>query len=192
MNQIKQLNMKLNIKPGIFLFTAIVLLMVVSSKVYSQRCGDGILFNINDNSMTSIDSSRIQINGYYYDSYYWDKDAEVKPGMKLKYPEFYQVQKDTIYISKLNKHVEWKANNQFYIRTFCSMLLVSVKVTLNDKTMQLDIYNIPGDIPLKTSGIVFAPGKYDINLNGYIDMDKYTKDSDGKYIISFDKFQPAE
>jgi len=170
----------------------VFILIILSGKVYSQRCGDGILFSFTDSSNQTIDFSRLNVSGFYFDSYYWDKDAEVKPGMKLKYPEYYQVQKDTIYISNLNGHIDWKDKTHFYIRTFCSMLLMRVKIVYNNQNMQLDIYNIPGDVPYKMVNVIFAPGKFDININGYYDYKGTTKDTDGVYVIKFDDFKPTD
>ena len=176
----------------IIIFTALLLLIVTSSTAYSQRCGDGILFSVADNSNSQIESNKLKISGFYYDSYYHNNDSEMKPAMKLKYPEFYQVKKDTIYISSLSSQAEWKDNTHFYLRTFCSMLLMRVKIEYTDKIMQIDIYNIPGDIPLKINSILFTEGKFEINLNGYIDYKNFKKDTDDTYIMDFDKFKSIE
>ena len=184
--------MKFIIKTNNYFFAVLMLLIVLCSVAYSQRCGDGIIFSIADNSNNLIKSSQLKINGHYFDSYYFDLDAVMKPGMKLKYPEFYQVQKDTIHISKIGSHAEWKDSTHSYIRTFCSILLMRVNIVYDNKSMQLDIYNIPGDIPLKINSIPFTEGKFEINLNGYIDDKNFKKDSDDTYMMDFDKFTAIE
>lgn len=184
--------MRRRIKTSKFLIAFILLFIIISANSYSQRCGDGILFSFTDNSYSQIESGKLSISGEYFDSYYRNNDAEIKSGMKLKYPEFYQVQKDTIYVSKFGPQVEWKDSTHFYIRTFCSMLLMRVNITFNDKKMQLNIYNIPGDIPFRLDNIPFNEGKFEVNLNGYIDYKNFSQNSDGTYILKFDKFNSTE
>jgi len=174
----------------------IVLILFAGKSSFSQRCGDGIVFTIADSSGKLYDSTQLRIEGSLCDSYYREKNSKVKSNFDFKYDPFYQTKPDTVYITDIKGpgNSYWWDAQRFYVRSYCGMILMRIKVFINEdrRPMILDIYNIPGDIPFKTDKVTFAPGHYEINIGGYVDYKRFKTDTDGYYVIKSDQFIKSE
>lgn len=182
-----------NVKMHILLFGSLFLLL--QSVSFSQRCGDAINFCFNSSSEMKIDSSSIIVTGFFYDeNLYTHADLSGRKTLSIKYNLENRNTPETVYVSKVENHVEWKDKDHFQLRTYCGLRLMEINVSYlnSDETMRLFIYNIPGDLPLKLKTTFFTAGSYEINLNRTLDTVRFKEDPDGVVTMNFSSFSKVD
>jgi hypothetical protein len=172
----------------------LAVLVMFQQRAYSQRCGDAIVFSIVNKDTGQMDSLWLSVTGYIYDGYSRNNESVSTTGLILKYNMDSSKETESVYVTPIDKLVDWQDGGKFMLRTMCGIRLMSVVIEdrSSAKTMTLNIYNIPGDVPIKTEDFIFKSGTYELNINRTLDLKTFKKDSNGDYIVKQKSFSQAE
>ncbi|MCC7159042.1 MAG: hypothetical protein IT281_05855 [Ignavibacteria bacterium] len=143
----------------ILLFGSLFLLL--QSVSFSQRCGDAINFCFNSSSEMKIDSSSIIVTGFFYDeNLYTHADLSGRKTLSIKYNLENRNTPETVYVSKVENHVEWKDKDHFQLRTYCGLRLMEINVSYlnSDETMRLFHLQHPGGLASQVENHIFYCG----------------------------------
>lgn len=177
-----------------YIFLLAFFLLMFQHQVYSQRCGDAVVFSIQDADKVQLDSTQLVITGYIYDGYSRNNESVSKSGLTIRYNMDTSKVTETLYVTPLDNMVDWLDKGKFMLRTMCGIRFMSVDIkdVSSGKNMTLNIYNIPGDVPIKTADFIFKSGTFELNINRTLDLKIFEENSNGDYIVQQKSFKRVD
>jgi hypothetical protein len=170
----------------------VVLILFTQNISFSQRCGDGILFNFKKEGQKFLDSSDLKISLKTFDRRFkFYKD----PGhTEMLLDTLSDTAKYITYVNELNAYFSAKDSNKIYFSTLCGFFRMEFTFTdiSTGDIMKLIIYKIPHDIPIKLNEIVFSRGEYEYNFNWIIDAKIFKEDKEGIHNFDFSRFRALD